>query len=91
LCRRTDDDFSDIDIVRLLDREQNGAGNRIWRHRELVPRLDEPRARTSALPTASAKFVRVNPGEMTVTRSFSEPTSCLRPSEIARTANLVPE
>ena len=37
----------------------------------------------------SAKFVRVKPGEMTVTRSLS-PASCRKPSEMARTAIFVP-
>ena len=46
---------------------------------------------TSALVTPSAKFVRVKPGETTVTRSFSAASSWRRPSERARTANFVPE
>src|SRR5439155_688577 len=45
---------------------------------------------TSGLVTAAAKFVRTKPGEMIVTRSLS-PASWRKPSEMARTANFVPE
>ena len=45
---------------------------------------------TSGLVTPSAKFVRVIPGEMMVTRSLS-PASWRKPSEMARTAIFVPE
>lgn len=44
-------------------------------------------ARTNGFVMVSAKFVRVMPGEMIVTRS-SSPASWRRPSEMARTANL---
>jgi len=45
---------------------------------------------TSGFVTPSAKFVWTKPGEMIVTRSLS-PASCRKPSEMARTANFVPE
>src|ERR1700733_3453874 len=45
---------------------------------------------TSGFVTESVKFVRTKPGEMIVTRSLS-PASWRKPSEIARTANFVPE
>ena len=48
------------------------------------------RALTSGFVIDSAKFVRVIPGEMIVTRTESR-ASWRRPSEMARTANFVPE
>src|SRR6266478_10175981 len=36
-----DDDLVHIDIGRLFDRERDRAGDRSWRHRELVPRGGE--------------------------------------------------
>ena len=85
----TDYNLAHINIGRLLDRERNSAGDRLRRHRELVPGVGQL-AFTSGFVTASAKFVRTKPGEMIVTRSLS-PASRRRPSEMARTANFVPE
>ena len=48
----------------------------------LAPRL--------TVAEAVVKFVRTKPGEMIVTRSLS-PASWRKPSEMARTANFVPE
>jgi len=45
---------------------------------------------TSGFVYESARLVLTKPGEMTVTRSLS-PASWRKPSEMARTANLVPE
>jgi len=45
---------------------------------------------TSRFVTPSVKFVRTKPGEMIVTRSLS-PASWRKPSQMARTANFVPE
>ena len=53
----------------------------------IVPRI---LAFTSGLVMDSAKSVRTKPGEMIVTRSLS-PASWRKPSEMARTANFVPE
>jgi len=46
----SDNDLVHVDIGRLLDRERNGAGDRIRRNRELLPRLGE----LAASPPASA-------------------------------------
>jgi hypothetical protein len=84
-----DNNLVHIDIGRLLDRERTSAGNRFARHCELV--RDSPSwPFTSGFGTCSAKSVRVKPGEMIVTRSLS-PASWRKLSEMARTANFVPE
>ena len=85
LSGRTDDDLADIDFGWLLDREDDGASDCIRRDRELVPGVFE-----LGSVTVSTKSVRTKPGVMIVTLSLS-PASWRNPSEIARTANFVPE
>jgi hypothetical protein len=64
-------------------------GDGIGWHCKLVSGLGGLRF-TSGFVTPSAKSVRTKPGEIIVTRSLS-PASWRKPSEMARTANFVPE
>ena len=85
----TDNDLIHINIGRLLDRERNGAGYRIGRQRELVPGLGELSFHLR-ICHSFREICADEPGEMIVTRSLS-PASWRKPSEMARTANLVAE
>ena len=85
----TDNDLADVDVGRLLDGERDRARDRFRRDRKLIP-ASSSRAFTAGLVTASTKSVRTKPGVMIVTLSLS-PASWRKPSEMARTANFVPE
>ena len=86
--RWTDNDLAHVDVGRLPDRKRDGSRNCLGWHAGPCA-LASSRARTDALVIATAKLVRVIPCEMTVTRRVS-PASWRRPSEMTRTAALVP-
>jgi hypothetical protein len=83
----TQDDLVGVHVLGLLDGVGDGAGYRtgVYRHVfELAGAL-----RRFLMGDVAGQLALDRPREMVVVR-ISSPTSCLSPSEMAHTANLVP-
>ena len=88
LPRGPEQDFVDVHVVRLADREGDHARERVRRDRRCRVEL-RTRAAASGSVTLSGSSVATAPGEMIVVRMLYGFTSCRSPSDSARTANLV--